>query len=586
MTSKRWIRIGWAALAALTVLSFVKSLFISLDIDESYMAALSWRLVSGDRLFVDLWEPHQLSAWLGAVFLKLWYMLTGSVDYSILFLRFVSVLIHTGLGVILYRQLRKELAAPACMLILFLHLNFLPKWVQSTEFELMHYWFLLGVFLFLNQYFTSDRYRLWLTAGGGLCLVGSMTVYPTMIILYPFYAAGIYVLEGQFHQRHGKKALPGVLTFTLGSLIPGLALLAYIFSYMTLSEFLTAVRHISQDQHYLEVSFTQRLLINIRDLLSMTRNYLIYILIAVLLTLFVCAFLKYHQKKSVSWQGFWISVFLIAATELCVVQLYGCLFQDQNQFYFQARFAAIIFPAFCLAIRHHRQLGKWLYLCILPGIISFPAVIVMTDMGVNVTTAKMFIAVLGSLIVYEEYAEKILPEKTMQCLVRGLQRTLSFFLLAGFFICRLVLIRITGCGEFTVMAPLVRMESGAAEGIYVLTKTASVWNQNNQELEQYLEEGDQLLYIGAETLIYVRSGITAASPSTISTPVFGEYFLEYYEEYPEKLPTVIVVDKTFETTPEYNYSPENAVILNWIAENYADAEVIETDYMIIYRADS
>ncbi len=587
MTSRKMLRIGWVLFAVLTALGFARSLFISLDIDESYMVALSWRLVSGDALFTDLWEPHQLSAWLSAILLKFWYLLTGSVDYSVIFLRFAGILVHTGLGVVLYRQLKKELAAPVCMLILFLHLNYLPKWVQSMEFELMHYWFMLGMFLFLNQYFSNGKRRLLLAAGGGFCLVGSMTAYPTMIILYPFCIIGIYVLEGQYYQRKKKQALSGMLSFTLGALLPGLALLAYLFSYMNLEEFIAAIRHISQDEHYQQLSFAERLNINIRKLLEMVVTYRIYILIAALLCMAIFTFVKFYRKKSVSIQAFLVSILIIAAGGLCCRMLIGCFFQDQNQFYCQARFAAIIFPAFCLAVFYHRQLGKWLYLCLLPGILSFPAAIVLTDMGVSVTTAKMYIAVMGSLIIYEEYARNILQKEEMKRLVRYLQRGLCLLLLATFFVCRLVLIRITGCVACTVLAPMEKIESGAAKGIYVLAETAAIWNENNAILDEFLEEGDLLLYVGAETLIYVREGISTATPSTISTPVFGYYFLNYYEENPDKTPNVIVVDKTFETTAVYNAFPAyNTPVYEWIAENYADAEIIETDYMIIYRADS
>ena len=40
------------ALIALTVLGFVKAVFVSLDIDESYAVAEAYRLVSGDKLLV------------------------------------------------------------------------------------------------------------------------------------------------------------------------------------------------------------------------------------------------------------------------------------------------------------------------------------------------------------------------------------------------------------------------------------------------------------------------------------------------------------------------------------------------------
>ena len=60
-----WISIC-VLLSGLTVFGIVKSLFVSLDVDESYAVALAYRLVTGDKIMYDLWEPHQFSAFLAA----------------------------------------------------------------------------------------------------------------------------------------------------------------------------------------------------------------------------------------------------------------------------------------------------------------------------------------------------------------------------------------------------------------------------------------------------------------------------------------------------------------------------------------
>ncbi|MCD7806391.1 MAG: hypothetical protein LUH19_03510 [Lachnospiraceae bacterium] len=596
-----------AGLAILTLLSFLKGIFVSLDIDESYTVAQSFRLAQGDRLLLDMWEPHQFSAFLGAVFLKLWLVIYGSAEFSVLFLRIVSVMIHTGLGLALFCQLQRFFDKSFCVFLLFLHLNFLPKWVQSTEFELMHYWFLMGVFLLLNQYFSMKKGNPLLAALAGLCLLGSMMCYPSMLLLYPLYAGGICVLERRLHGLTGRKRFAGAAAFTAGALIPGLCFLGYLFSYLSFGELIDCLRKIALDPSHSENSFAERFFTYyLPEMVTMLQSYLGYFLLAAAICVILWAVVRRFGsgvQTSFRWEPVVLSVFLLTAVILCAVQLLGTLLGDQNQFYFQGRFLAVILPACYLGIRYRKQMGRWLYLLVLPGLCSFPGVLLMTNMGVNVSAAKTFPAVLGSLIIYGEYARALsrgqdeemsvpgrqnaerltLGQENAGKLFLALQRALVLFLLAGFLVCRLVLIRITGCGECTVLAPLEQIESGAAKGIYVLQKTAQVWNGNNQELDWYLREGDRLLYVGAENLIYVRDGIEAATPSTQGTTVFDESFLSYYEEDSDRLPTVIVVDRTFETVPEYNYQEENGAVFDWIEEHYADAEVIETDHMIIYR---
>ena len=98
-----------AALAVLTVLSFLKGIWVSLDMDESYAAALGYRMAAWDRLIRDMWEPHQFSGFLAAIFTAAHVRIWGSTEYLIVFLREAGVLIHTALGLALCDQLRKEL---------------------------------------------------------------------------------------------------------------------------------------------------------------------------------------------------------------------------------------------------------------------------------------------------------------------------------------------------------------------------------------------------------------------------------------------------------------------------------------------
>ena len=51
-----------AALALAAAAAMLRTLYTGLEIDEEYALSLGYRLVSGDRLFAQMWEPHQLSA--------------------------------------------------------------------------------------------------------------------------------------------------------------------------------------------------------------------------------------------------------------------------------------------------------------------------------------------------------------------------------------------------------------------------------------------------------------------------------------------------------------------------------------------
>ena len=49
-------------LIVLSIFAAVKMLFFAFGLDEEYQLVMAYRKVKGDKLFLDMWEPHQSSA--------------------------------------------------------------------------------------------------------------------------------------------------------------------------------------------------------------------------------------------------------------------------------------------------------------------------------------------------------------------------------------------------------------------------------------------------------------------------------------------------------------------------------------------
>lgn len=586
-------------LIGLTALAFVKAIWISLDIDESYAVACAYRLTRGDRLIRDMWEPHQLSAFLPALFAAPYIRLRGNTEYLVIYLRTVGILIHTGMGIFLYRQVRKGTDRRFAFCMLLLHLNYLPKWVQMPEFELMHYWCLLGIFLVLHAYFTGKRPRAALLFVGGCLLTGSLFCYPTMILLYPFYILAICLLE---RQRSAKRSRiwKSCGLFTLGAFLPGAAFLGYLFSYMSLDEFRRYVSYIFLDTSHNVYTMGEKWAIYGRQIWEQAKQCGFYYLLAALIAVggySVCRFLlrkkdPMGQKAPFDavdgWKIVTTILFLAAALMQCR-GLYGFLLEDENQFFFQIRYMAVLIPAviLCIRLRKKDNMRLWLYLCILPSLVSLAAVLLMTNMDTNTAYAKVYLGVLGSLLVFHQYIRENIRDIRWERICKVLCIGLGGLILAGLLVCRLVLIRVSGCLPVTILAPLTRMEIGPEKGVYILRENAGRWNDNYRELESLVKEEDRVLYIGAESLVYVELESVPATPSTQGTTVYNEMFLRYYEEHPERLPDVVVYDKSFGEDPVYalyySYSLQYPQFLQWLEQNYRDGQVTETDHMIVVR---
>ena len=141
-----WISVC-VILGLLTVLGIIKALFVSIDVDESYAVAQAYRLVTGDKLLFDMWEPHQFSAFLPTFFLYPFIKITGGSAHCVIYLRIVGTIIHFAIGAFLYAIASKQINSKAAFIIFIIHMNFLSKWICLPEFELMHYWAMLLIFL-------------------------------------------------------------------------------------------------------------------------------------------------------------------------------------------------------------------------------------------------------------------------------------------------------------------------------------------------------------------------------------------------------------------------------------------------------
>ena len=593
---KRYEKIIWylvcVAMIGLTLLGYIKGIFISSDIDESYALAQSYRLAVGDKLFVHMWESHQLSAFLGAIFIKLYLTFFGTTEYLVIYLRVIGILIHTGIGIWFYKTIKRDVPQKISFLILFLHLNFLPKWVQMPEFELMHYWFVLAIFLLLYGYFGQEKRGFLRPALAGVCVVGSMMSYPTMIILYPFLVIGLCVLEKQKFGLKGLKRLKSSLYLTLGALVSGGGFLVYLLSYQSISEFLENVSYIFLDESHSmeETAFKwQYYKIEIGEHFASYFGHmgvaLIFVAVFLIIRLIVLWVKEKSLKNFITKKGVEfvvISLMVLTAVFMEINQIFGSVLQDENQFYLLLRYVAILIPAIYLGIRYHKKYALVFWLSIVPGVVSFVAALLITNMTLNVCYAKMFVGVLGSILILLCYVKDVVLGKAVKS-GYVLIYALILGLLCGFFVCRVVLIRVTGCLPVTIKAPLCQIEEGPGKGIYVLNTDGVIWNENYEILRGCIKEDDRLLYIGPDNMFYPAMECVVASPSTQGTTVYNEMFIYYYEKHKDRIPNVIVIDKTFESNPVYHYSDNNQVLLDWIEETFNNVTIEETNYLKILR---
>ena len=563
----------------LSVLACVKTIFISLDIDESYAMAVGYRLATGERFFKDLWEAHQLGGFFIAPFLRLFLMITGSTSYMVIYARVLGTVIHLGIGIYLFASLKHHFSKAFCLLLFFIHLNFLPKWVQIPEFEVQQYWFILLEFLFLYRFFMAEHQKRRYLVLSGFMILLQMFSYPTLILLYPFMGIFIWMIN----QKDGKARklnFLDLLYFTLGALVPGMLFVAYLCTYMSISDFQKYLSYMFRDESHTLVSTSDKWKIFLADFCQIWKDGIGTIIIAGVIT-GVC-FLFYRRKNvqkrhantmvnDFGWKDAGYTFLCSIIFLLSLQQIYGCLLGNENQFYMLWRFFMIGFFGLLLYfVKRDRLISVITCFAVIPGFVVLLSVMIMTNMDINTSMAKMFISVIGVFMI-------------LACIKENAYfKTALYSVLAGLLICKLILMRVSGCLEVTVMAPLSKIEEGPAAGIYMLEDTATVLKDDYQVFTQLLTKEDNLLYVGSENIVYLWTDAKVATPSTQGTNAYNEMFIRYFEEFPEKMPTVIAVDKELGENPVYYNSPQNHILFDWIDKKYGYTEMLESNYLTLY----
>lgn len=140
----------------LSAIGIWKTVYISADIDESYALTMAVRIMRGDKMFITMWEPHQMSAVLYTPFVWLYKSISGSLTGVLVFMRWVGIVVQLLISICVYRCLHKENSSRLAMIAAFAYFNFTPKHIQSPEFTSMCYWLLMLLILSMISYERSQ----------------------------------------------------------------------------------------------------------------------------------------------------------------------------------------------------------------------------------------------------------------------------------------------------------------------------------------------------------------------------------------------------------------------------------------------
>lgn len=573
---KRWII---AILLLGSAGAALKCIFVSLQMDEEYAVSMSYRLLLGDKLFAQIWDPHQTSAFLIEFLIWIYQKIFHTTTYVVIWIRTAGVLIQLAISCYLCRALRHVLSEEHSFYLAVVYFNLLPKSYVMPEFSNMMVWGLTLLLICLSRMAVlqgrlgQEKKEGWnwkmtltaLEAGGWLCFV--TLSYPSCILLFPFVVWYLW----KYDSYRGRTI--GIVTVVC--LAAGGGYIAYLLSYMTLPEFWENIKSLVASCGSHSVGIQKKAAVYGRDIMLLLIFSAGYLAVAALLGYW----LNRGKKRTGEEEGknsekrlTFMFLLLIAAFVLQFIHWILMLWKYEYSYPF-AVYVFIFGFAFYLTGKLREKYRELVKLWLWGNVVMYAAILLLTNLTLF-TSLKYLMpgVIMGAAVllvyaketepaVFQKYAGKLL---VIWCLVAIFVKGWAYTDNDG------LMKNITCVGNI--------LSGGPGKGIITEYMQGYMQECTQEEFKTYIRPGDNLMVLDSNTLCYLYQDVHIASSTTICTPTFDENLLDYWERNPGKYPDVIAVRCWY---GELKWDADSW-IMHWIEEDFGAAQVIDGKYYRYY----
>ena len=523
----RIVPLFFALLCAASLVVMARSAFVGLEIDEEYALSLGYRLVSGDRLFYSMWEPHQLSSLPAAALLAVFIGITGGTTGVLVFFRLVVLVCKAGMSYVFYREFRRDLGRPAALLAALVLFAFVPKWFLGPDYTGQQFHWTLAAFLCLHHYVTRGCRQLWLVPLGALCACFGYLAFPQSAAAFAVLWVGMLILG----KRRGEPKARGAWVLLGSCAVCGAAFLVYAlsgvgFSIPLLLNRLTLILH---DPQY-NFTTAERMALLAGQALTVARSLLWPVLASAALSAAL-----YLIKRQPITAGRLLNFWAALAAVQCLLRAVKDGSLDERQF------VPVVVLAGAWAFWQGRGRpgnAELFWLGYLPGLAAYAMILRSTLLGLAPTFMYLTWPAVCGMLALVNHADdaKARRAEGMLCLAA---------MLAFLLVCRVWCVQTTGWKAADVTdTPLVRITTGPAKGIYADAKAADMQECLCEALQPYA--GQPILQAIGEQhglgFLMADGTLQVAQASVISGTDSDPRFEQYYADVPDKKPRVILYD--------------------------------------------
>lgn len=557
-----------------SLVAAVIKIFVGFDIDEGYAVSMPYRLLQGDRLFKDMWEVHQTSAFLPAFFLFVYEKITGVTEGVVVYLRVIATLIHGMMTLLVWKSLSRRTDFKWSMLLALLYFNFLPKWLMSLDFSMQQVWGLTGIILLLQRELETGKnsYDFWM----GVVLAATVLAYPGMVLCYPALLATVCILykSDKINSKFNK-----CLIITIGCACMAVFFFGYVFSGMGVQEFIESIPMIFMDGTH-QFTFQTKLLLYVTQWLNVGKQLLILSLPSIMIAIVI--------KRVLGETDYLLSFVTLTSGLVITANVFGI---EMGPFHFQVRYLLFYICTFIWygyrMVKAEDKERRWFNTIFLGSFflvgISFLAILIFSNVGPDSSSSYLSVGVIGGWLFYDTMTKE--GAVSLERLPQKGRNWAGWIVLAVFVLslvfCKGYYVRITEYGPSTILQERWQITEGPLKGIYVLPQDYDRITEDYRRIREATEKADSFLYLGTEGISNLYAECSFVSPSTISTPAFNEQWVFYFETHPEKEPEVIAIAKN--TIDDLDKFFARNPFGRWIVEKYDILHMEETNSLCIIK---
>lgn len=549
----------------LWVIGAVKVLFVGYDMDEQYALTMSYRMTQGDFLVYNMWEPHQTSGFLMALFMLPYLMITGGTTGIALYVRICGLICHTIIHSLLYKTLCTYLHKDHSLLVCGISFFALPKLMFLPEFANMQIWFLLLTCICLLKYYGTEsvkesRGNIWFLIMAGFFTAMEVLTYPSTIFVFVTVLIFIVMFRG------GKNLLKELAAYILPCIVSAGVFFGILLSKIPVSNLKFLLGQVLSDGSH-STTAGEWIVRHGMSILKILGFLAVYAVVATVIY-YIIKKIRKNADIKLLWSKLWI---VAALAGQMLIWLFG---SDYPNF---PSVEYMMVPVLLLPVIIGKKLKKSpvLAFLVLVPFMAFPGVLLFSNHPLMASLPFLGPCVAGILALPEMGVLFTKETEKNICKVLSVKAVL-FLWLAVMIFGKGYMIRTSQGAHYTILNETSLCRQGVAMGLVADTASAERNRDVNNLIKEVLPKGAKVFYIGKCPDIYLQNDMEVCTPSTISTPTYDDNVYLYFDLYPEKKPDYVVIDSG------YIYITGGEWARTYLEENCEEKSVAENFYIEIY----